>query len=206
MRKSFIALSVLAGLLALTFGAIRFQWLLPYPSLDPFDDQWAMKTRWIQTAADTLEWETCGIRSHVFEREGYRVHYGHWMPDSLTVLGKSLEVPIGRFDTCVYDRLDDGAATAALLTEARAYEKLDAVLRAFDVRHLSSTPPGASAYDVERRYRHASGDTICFRLATDPPYKEVGGRVRMSWIGHRQLTDAYRERRRAFSWALKDPL
>ena len=85
----------LVSVTVLSFVAGHYQWLLPYPSMDPFDDQWEMKTRWMARAADTLDGGMCGYYNWVFERPGGRVLYQYYSGDPTAVVAKGAAVTIG---------------------------------------------------------------------------------------------------------------
>ena len=158
------------ALLGLVFWGYRQQLHLPKPSLNPFDDQWEMRTNWLRENCDSITKGMCYDLYYEISLGAYKVEYQTYYTRKNLIFGKSLLVPIDTIKATrskLYESVwtiapnqNDSSYFASL-----NYKLLDSVCSIFGYSPIEFYWLNQKKFGP--RYKHIKNqDTIDFHLIT----------------------------------------
>lgn len=156
-------------LIPAVFWVYKQQFHLPNPSLNPFDDQWEMKTDWLRENSDTTVSESCGYFRYEVNQGAYRIGYQSFFKYETTITGKSILV---HADTVVETNANDSVALRSIdgvpidsnYFKTFDYTLLDSVCSIFDYSSIGVLRAYGDFYYRPHYLHIESKDTIFFNI------------------------------------------
>jgi len=159
-------IAIALALLGLLFWGYKQQLHLPKPSLNPFDDQWEMRTSWLRNNCDSIVWGSCGYFDYEIDKGVFRVGYQSSTESKKAVHAKSLLIPADTVKIISNGELRklNGAPVDSTYSANFNYQLLDSVCSYFGYSPIGLKKPHVNSDYGPHYISQNTRDTINFYL------------------------------------------